>query len=56
MASAVRESIPERARMDVAVRDFGMLLDEAAGVPLPTPKPVAYPPTRMDRLRVPLFV
>ena len=56
MARAARESVPERARMDVAVRDFSVLLDEAAEAPLPTPKPVAYPPTRMDRLHVPRFM
>ncbi|MGA2237020.1 MAG: glycosyltransferase family 4 protein [Terriglobales bacterium] len=56
MARAARESVPERARMDVAVRDFSVLLAEAARAPLPTPKPVAYPPTRMDRLHVPLFM
>lgn len=56
MARAARESVPERARMDVAVRDFSVLLDEAAQAPLPTPKPVTYPPTRMDRLYVPRFM
>jgi glycosyltransferase involved in cell wall biosynthesis len=56
MARAARESVPKRARMDVAIRDFSVLLDEAAGAPLPTPKPLAYPPTRMDRLHVPQFM
>jgi hypothetical protein len=41
--------------MDVAIRDFSVLLNEAAGAPLPTPKPVACPPTRMVRLHVPRF-
>jgi glycosyltransferase involved in cell wall biosynthesis len=56
MARAARESVPERARMDVAVRDFSVLLDEAAEAPLPASKPVAYPLTRMDRLHVPRFM
>jgi len=42
--------------MDVAVRDFSVLLDEAAEAPMPTPKPVAYPQTRMDRLHIPRFM
>jgi glycosyltransferase involved in cell wall biosynthesis len=56
MARAARESVPERARMDVAVRDFSVLLDEAAEAPMPTPKPVAYPQTHMDRLHIPRFM
>jgi glycosyltransferase involved in cell wall biosynthesis len=56
MAGAARESVPERARMHVAVRDFSVLLEEAANAPLTMPKPVAYPTTRMDRLHVPQFM
>jgi glycosyltransferase involved in cell wall biosynthesis len=56
MAKAAREAVPERARMEVAVRDFSVLLDEAARASLPRSKPVAYPETRMDRLHVPQFL
>ena len=56
MAVAAQESIPERARIPLAIHDFSVLLDEAASAQLPTPGAVVYPPTMMDRLHVPRFV
>lgn len=56
MARNARESLPEKARMDVAIRDFAKLLDEASHMPLPRAMPPAYTPTRMDRLHIPQFM